>query len=166
MAQLSTPLVFPLGGGLGNGAVVGADVWARDLVEVTFDQNMNNNSNLKNPVNYSITATDPSSLVVRVESVRTGKSFSASSILLVVSRFTVGAEYTVVVSSAVTTTAGDSLFISENSAKFIGRNTKIDSAVTSRPAMYDTTITSRLRSILNAIMREDELIGGSRSDDL
>jgi hypothetical protein len=143
-----------------------ADVLAADLILVRFNEPLKVNTALKDPANWIVTP-DGAGQAVRVLSVRPGLNVVGTrEILLEVTPFTVGEIYTVTASTSFINLDSEVLTIPFNTGKFKGRDTKIDSMVKSRPRMYDTRVSSLLRNILNAIGREDDLIGGSRNDRL
>lgn len=148
---------------LGIGKV---DPWALDMIEVTFTSPVRNESGLQNKDNYTITPLD-SGLPVTVLSVQTGNRVNPRRIFLVTTNPEVGKKYQVSVNSNIKLTDGSALDISARTGQFIARRTKTDSMVRSRPKMYDTRPNKALyRHLLNALSREDELIGGSRKDYL
>jgi len=166
-------LAFPLGigGGLGGPVAVTApavsscDVWAADMLEVVFDQLMANNADLNNPANYAVAADVPGSAIPVVTAVRPHGTGPTRRVFLQISTFDVGQKYTVSVNRAIANTDNVALGAS-NTARFVGRSTKVDNAVKSRPGFYDTSFNTNLRAVLNAVMRSDDLIGGSRKDRL
>ena len=87
-----------------------------------------------------------------------------TTIYLIITDFSVGEDYTVTVSTSINNPSGGNIDSTANTAQFRGRDTKIDSILVSRPSMYDTSVGTTLRSLLDAIGREDDLIGGSRDD--
>lgn len=146
--------------------VTSADVWARDLLEVNFSHSMKNNTDLSTASNYTVTP-DTSGQAVSVLSVQVGKNVvSTSKVYLEVTPLSQGDFYTVTVSPTIVTTDNIRIESDFSTAQLKGRRTKIDSMVLSRPKMYDTRVTSLIRKILNAIGREDDLIGGSRDDTI
>jgi len=145
--------------------VVSADVYASNLIALTFSLPMKNNLTLKNKDLYAIVPEGTGSPVL-VHEVRTGNTLTTRTVFLVVSGFTVGETYTVTVSAGPVASSGAPLSVLDNIVQFIGRRTKIDSMVDSRPGFYDVRPSSNMFSILAAIGRQDDLIGGSRDDDL
>lgn len=169
MSHLVAGLAFPLGGDeAGAGIEVGtlsAEVWANDLIELVFEEAMSNNANLQNPSNYSIAPTAGGASLI-ISSVRTPNTPSATSIYLVVAGLVIGTEYTITASTSLVSAFGLALSSSANTAKFEGRLTKIDSAIKSFPSLYDMSPNSLIRNIVNAIFRQDDLLGGYRFDRL
>lgn len=157
MAFLATPLVFPLGGG--GFIATSADVMARDLIQITFVEPMRVDALLRAIGAYSVVASEgPDPVVIDVF---VGHAAAAQVIWLEVDTLTPGVEYAIQFQNLYAVTG---LGVSPTACQFIGRETKIDLVVGSRPQMYDTRLRSRYRWILNAFGREDDLIGGSRHD--
>lgn len=143
------------------------DVWAYDYLMLQFNQDILVNSYVTNVNNYTITATNPSeALPVTVIEVHQGNQSTNDQIFLIVSPFTIGQEYTITVSPFIRNPTGHALGELNNYGKFVGRTTKIDTVITTRPSWYDTRPKSLFRVISNAIGRSDDLIGGSRHDRL
>lgn len=186
MGSLVGSLVFPLGGDPSqNTYVLDCDIWAQDLLEVKFSVDMVNDSNLKDKRNYRVTAVTANSLPIEVTGVKTGKNDFTDTIYLVTTAGTLGSKYKIEILSAtqagygVELEAGDSNIIStdgihinnnilanSNINFFFSRWTKIDEALSHLPKFYDTTPTSKIRDVLNAIFRSDDLLGGTRDDRL
>ena len=143
--------------------VLSTDVYAHDLIEIVFNAPMKNNATLQDVASYVITDTDGAQL--EVEQVLTSGDVAVRAVYLVVAPFVTGELYTVTVSTQTRLTNGSFLSALGNQVEFIGRKTKIDSLCSTRPRMYNLTPTSLLRNILNAIGREDDLIGGNRDDE-
>jgi hypothetical protein len=160
---LGTALAFPLGFSAGGTTclLLSADPWAIDLIELQFNSYMNNNEDLQNPANYTITPVDDGQ-AVRVLGVRTGNRNQAWRVFLVVSPFTRGARYTVTASNSLANTNGVSLDTDNDTADFIGRKTKVDTFKEGRQHIYSLDTTSIYRNVLNGILRADEIIGGYR----
>lgn len=157
MAFLATPLVFPLGGG--GYVATSADVWGRDLLAIVFAEPMRVDALLRDRGAYSIV--DPDGNDPEVRDVFVGHDAATTQIWLETSPLVVGTTYAVQYQNLYAVTG---LGISPTACEFIGRETKIDSIVDARPRMYDVRARARYRWLLNAIGREDDLIGGSRSD--
>lgn len=144
--------------------VLAADVWARDLIEVTFSHDMLCDEALASAANYSIIPKG-SEVGVDILSVNVGKNGSTRRVFLVVSPFTVGGHYTLKVSTTnIKTTSGATIVTTANAIRFVTRRTKIDDVVESRPGMYDTSVDSVYRKLINAFARQDDLIGGNRAE--
>lgn len=157
MASLATPLVFPLGGG--NNVITSADVWARDMFVVTFPEPMRADDLLAAPQAYSIAAS--AGAAPQVQDVLTGNEPTATSVVLVIDNHEPGTLYTITFQNLYASTG---LVLSPVACELIGRTTKVDSIVNGRPRMYDIRARTRFRSLITAIGRQDDLIGGSRHD--
>lgn len=140
-------------------ATVVATVFAADVIKLEFPELMKNNAVLQNPATYTVIPIG-NGIPVEVKEVKTGNDGRVTEIYLIVTPFTIGEEYVINILSSLLTIEGNILTIGAD-ASFIGRNTKIDRMVKSRPAMYDMNSGSLLRVILEAIGNSDELIGGS-----
>lgn len=164
--------IIPWGDGqdLGSQVIVSgprlacADVMAQDLLLLTFNVTMANNTALKAASNYRVIPEDIDLPEPRVISVLSGNLPNPQQIFLVVSPFVLGATYDIVVNPALRSIDNTALDSDGLLAKFVGRKTKIDYIVRSRPQMYDMRPASLMRTLLNAIGREDDIIGGSRKD--
>lgn len=157
MAFLATPLVFPLGGG--GFISTSADVWAKDLIQITFVEPMRVDALLRAVSAYSVVASEGDDPVVL--DVFVGQDAAAQTVWLVVDSTISGVQYEVQFQNLYAVTG---LGVTPSACEFIGRETKIDLIVDARPALYDTRPRARYRWLLNAIGREDDLIGGSRHD--
>jgi hypothetical protein len=160
MAFLSTPLVFPLGGG--GTVAAAADVWAQDLLTVTFQYSMKNDVFLQSVGAYSVTPLDDGA-DVNLVAVQTGNTIATRTVYLVVTPPTVGKLYEISFQPLYDIGGGS---YAPDPCKFIGRPTKQDSIIGSRPQMYDMSPEGNLRKVLQAIGRQDDLIGGARKDKI
>lgn len=160
MPGLADPLAFPLGGG---GTVVLntlCDVWGSDLIAVTFASAVKNNATLQLRDTYLVTPLDGGADVT-VTGVQTGNTSNTTTVWLIVTAPEIGKTYAVTFGDLLLV---DGIGVSPNVCKFIGRSTKQDTIVHSRPTRYDMVPDALYRKILNALGRQDDLIGGSRSD--
>jgi hypothetical protein len=139
--------------------VYSADVYAHDLIEVVFNAPMRNNSVLRDLDNWSVVGTSGDTLLI--EELLSGSEAAVGSVYLVVSPFNIGEQYTVTASTAMRLTNGNYLSILGNTETFVGRRTKVDSLCSTRPPLYNLGPNSMIRHIINAIGREDDLIGGN-----
>lgn len=160
MAHLATPLVFPLGGGLYSGTSV--DVWAQDLLEVTFVEPMKNDDFLQAHEAYSVVAIDGGD-PIEVVGVATGNLIAPISIFLIVTPPSIGKRYKVFFQNLYAVTGA---VLSPLGCEFIARPTKQDAVIQSRPEMLDMRNGALARTVYQAVARQDDLIGGSRSDRL
>jgi hypothetical protein len=141
------------------------DVIARDQIVLEFNAPMRNEPALLDVANYAITPVGAGQSV-NVISVLSGNRVNPTQIQLIITNFSIGEKYLITVSSGIHVVDGTSLDASGRTGHFVGRRTKIDSLISSRPQMYDVRPTSVLRTILTAIGRQDDLLGGSRKDYL
>lgn len=147
--------------------VKSADVWARDYLEVNFSRYMVNNTAMQSIGSYSIEPKFPSQAnPVSVTRVRPHGTSLASTVFLIITPFTVGQEYTITVSTSLITSNNINLSNILNKGKFVGRYTKIDSVLDTRPSWYDLDPDSTFRIIVNAMFRVQDLASGSRKDRL
>ena len=142
--------------------IFSADVIAHDLVEVVFNGVMKNNSVLQDPASWTLIGTTGD--ILTLEEVLSGDDVGVRRVYLVVSPFNVGEQYTVTASVAMRLTNGTALSGMGNTETFIGRKTKVDSLCSTRPPLYNLSPKSTVRHILNAIGRQDDLIGGSKDE--
>lgn len=158
MAHLAAPLAFPLGGG--TFVQTACDVWAQDLIEVRFSENLKNDVLIQAHEAYMITPEDGGQ-DTEVTGVQCEDTPAIDRVWLIVTPFQIGKTYVI---SFQNLFAVSGLVVTPQITKFVGRRTKIDSLVSSRPGMYDVTPGAMMRKLLNAVGRSDDLIGGSRKD--
>lgn len=180
MSSLPGLLSFPLGGDIIPVELVPAvDLWARDLLEIRFPFSVLNDSVLQSPATYTITSSIAGNLgsplafglgvslattnFLNVDSVRTGNQLVLNRIFLIVAPPDPNTSYFLSF-SPINTPSG--LVETFPSCVFVGRPTKIDSMLSTRPQRYDTRPQALLRHVLNAIGREDDRIGGARHDQI
>lgn len=143
--------------------VESADVVANDMVSLKFGQLMKNNDLLSSTESYSVT--DGNNTIL-VKNVITGSASYTDIIYLQINKFQVGATYTITANASLSDTTGSQLDPERNFAQFVGRETKIDNYLVSAPDMYSKDPTSVIRSVISAILIEDDKIGGNRNDRL
>lgn len=141
--------------------VEAVNVLADDLLEVRFTTPMRNTDALRNAGIYTIEPIGDYRSV-EVLSVNAGREFATDVVYLTVTAPEKGAYYIVSVTGALTDVSNQTLEVTE--ARILPRRTKIDSLVSSRPAMYDTRPQAVYRNLLNAIGRSDDQIGGSQDE--
>lgn len=159
-------LAFPLASPLGSTAIsvsTTADVWAQDTIQITFSLPIKADVNLRNPDNYKFTPLDGGQPVVPFALLIANGASSVTEVFVIVNSFTLGKEYQIDVMGLILASGVEATV---DPSKFIGRQTKEDSIINSRPDMWDMDPLSQypLRGILQAIGRQDDLIGGSRND--
>lgn len=145
--------------------VLEAVLQAADLVEIRFSADMKNDDQLQDTSNYTIAVTGGSPSIDRILS---GSSISTRVVYLQVRGVVDGGTHTVTVDETglIVSTSNESVADAGNSAQFIGRQTKMDTLNRRHPKLYDKRVGGRLRSLFGALMEQDELIGGSRSDTI
>lgn len=144
--------------------VENVDVLAKDELIVFFSSSVKNDANLQNPANYTV-APEFDGQAVTVKKVHTGHEVYTDVVYLEITAFTVGEQYQVTVSNSIVGVDGVALSASEDSARFIGRRTKVDSILASLPKAYDKRPGSVIRCLLAAVAREDDILAGSQQDD-
>ena len=137
--------------------VTGAEVLALDTIRISFSEPLANGTELEDVANYSITGDGVAVMVI--DALPSSDSF-VSDVVLVTTRPTLGAEYTVTVDTTLASASGDTIDPANATALFLARITKMDSFLEKQPKMYTRSHRSNLRLVMQAIMREDELIGG------
>lgn len=140
--------------------VTEVDIIGEKLISVTFDRMMKNGTQLKLKTNYTVTPSGTGNTVV-VEGILSGTEVQTNSVILVVTRMTVGETYTVEANN-VFSAAGEIIDITKNSSTLVSRLTKHDFIHGDKPSMYDKSPDSILSSILAAISLEDDKIGGNK----
>ncbi len=139
------------------------EILSRTLLTVAFDIQVKNDSILQDETNYVITP-DVSGQPVTVKAVIAPSGASTLATILEITPFTIGEQYTVTVSNLRSAVGGD-VDLANNSAKFIGRLTKLDSSL-GIPGFYSRDPKSTILKVFAAIAQEDDRIGGSRNDRL
>lgn len=147
-----------------EGVVSAVDMLTQDMILIQFEDDMKNDLVLQSTSSYTITA-DDFGQAVTIKSVESGTDAKTNEVLLHVSPMTVGASYTVTVIS-VRVANGGFMSTTNNTGQVIGRITKADSAFSGTTRVYNTQPGSIYRSIILAITKEDDRIGGSRNDRL
>jgi len=161
---MTTSLGFPLAsylGGVQFTSVLSARQWVKDTIELEFASLMLVNSAFLATSSYAVTSSIPTEKV-QVLFVRPFTPTVAKLVNITVSNLTVGATYTVTISTNLVNTQGAALSGTSNKVKFVAALSKVDNAVGSRPNLYSTDTASTFRNVLNGIFREDDLIGGAR----
>ena len=134
-------------------------VIASDMVSITFSEDAKVDAALRDPANYVVTPVGGGT-PVNVISVQAGNEIRTNFISLLITDFTVGADYLVTVSNIVGAD-GSTLSATLNTGQFTGRPTKADLAITHRETLFGRDPNSIIRNVLTAIAMEDDLIGGS-----
>lgn len=134
-------------------------VIASDMISITFSEDAKVDDALRNPANYTVTPLGGGA-PVGVVSVQAGNGIRTNFISLLITDFTVGADYLVTVSNIVGAD-GSALSATLNTGQFTGRPTKTDLALTHRETLFGRDPDSIIRNVLTALAMEDDLIGGS-----
>ena len=159
----------PWGTGAGSGPVVldlgisAVNVYAIDLLEVTFQTEVKVTSALVDPSSYTVTPLDSAAPSVSVLDVRVPNGPATDVVYLTISPISSGVAYDVAVVVPVLNRSGIELS-GTLTGRMLGRRTKIDSICSTRQPIYDLRPTAVIRGILNAIGREDDRIGGNQDE--
>lgn len=141
--------------------VVDITVYSKRLVRILFDDEVIVNDTYNDPTNYSIGVVEGTGPVEVVGVLPTNLSASLE-VILITQPMTSGTTYQVSVTSLSTRNGIDFSVL----GNYISRDTKTDSALRSIPKHFDRRPTSLLSSLITAIGINDDIIGGSRSDDI
>lgn len=137
------------------------DVLTRKAIQVTFTDEIVTNDNYYNAANYSIALIDGSG-PVEIRDVLPVNGTSSLELVLITQPMTLGSTYQLTANDLNDRNGATISF----SGQFIYRDTKVDSALRSIPKHFDKRATSITHSLLAAIGKQDDIIGGSRSDRL
>lgn len=141
--------------------VVDINVLTKRLVRIEFDDEVVVNDNYNDVNNYSINVVSGSG-DVRVVGVLPINTDTSLDLILITDPMTPDTRYEVSIDSLQTRDGLDFSVLGE----YVARVTKGDSILRSIPQHYDRRSTSNLHKILMAMSSEDDLIGGSRSEDI
>jgi len=141
------------------------------VIEITFSTPIMINDALKDTSNYQIEFFgNAGSTDVEVKRILAGPPEGSpnelkytSSIYLVTSVHTKGQKYKITISGLTSTLGG---VLSSTDLHDTGTRTKVDEILSSIPSHYDKRPESTIRSILTAIGKQDDLIGGSRREEI
>lgn len=140
------------------------EVLAEDTLLLTFSEQMSNTDDLRDYRAYIISTEDGEPVEVR-EVLSGGDDFT-DTIALVVTRPTLGSTYCIAVPAGLQSAAGNTMDPDLVAKEYVGRNTKMDKSLRIMPKLFNKTHKSNYRVIMQAIMREDDLIGGNKEDFL
>jgi len=138
------------------------ELLSQDSLLLTFAGNVVNNASLRATTNYTIVPVGDG-IPVRVVDVLTGSTAITDQVVLVFTRPLIGTTYTVT-ASGMNDEGG--LILDPTTKQFVARFTKMDNVLRGLPSIYTRGHRSSLRSLLQALSRVDESIGGNRSDTL
>lgn len=147
-----------------NVGLAAINVFALDLIELVFDTPVKRDDVILSVSNYQMLPFDPTRAVsVEIRKVTADSTATIERVYVSISPFTVGEAYDFSVLNSPVNSANQTL-VGTLTRRIIGRRTKIDSLCSTRPAVWDLRSTSVLRNVLNAIGREDDLIGGNQNE--
>lgn len=138
------------------------ELLTHNSVALTFSKTLLNNEVLKNTSTYSIVPVTTGN-TVNITSVLTGKDRYTNKVILLFTDPTLGSAYNLTIQPTVTypdNTQPDLPI----TFQFQIRHTKMDRVLQRMPNIYDTTPTTTLRWVLQAVSQSDERIGGTQSD--
>lgn len=150
----------PLGDVYGPDGGVRVDILSNDMVRILFEETIVVNSSYSDVSNYTITSEDSS--VLRIRRVLVPTTTTTNTILLVTDTIPVGVRFTVEIDNLSADNGTSLAGISD----FIARRTKTQSILQGLPNFLDTRPESVIRHLAIAIGESDDLIGGSRSDQI
>ncbi len=136
------------------------DVLAHNLILLRFDADLVVDSAYLDPTNYAVEVVDGSGPVA-VRRVLRVNDLVSEEVILVTDRMTLGTTYRVYTSASISARNGSP---ATTTGLITSRDTKVDSILRSLPKHFDKTPESTIASLLTAVARQDELIGGGRSD--
>jgi hypothetical protein len=137
------------------------DPLTRKTILVTFTDEIVTNDNYHDVSNYTLELVDGPGPVEIVD-VLPVNGTSTLELVLVTQPMTLGTTYQLTANNLNDRNGATISF----SGQFIYRDTKVDSALRSIPKHFDRRAVSIMHSIMAAIGKQDDLIGGSRSDRL
>jgi len=143
--------------------ITAVNLFGVDLIEVLFGVNVRNSEDLRDPTNWQIDLLSSAGKPVTVTAVQTDSGPSIDRVYLVVTPYSLGSFYCVSQIGTVLSSKNE-ILVGTMQAIIKGRFTKADSLSRTRPAMYDLRPTANFRNVLNAIGRQDDLIGGSQNE--
>ena len=139
--------------------LVSIEVLDEIRIKLNFSVLMKNDDNFLDSDNYQIDNN------LRVIEVIAPSGVSANHVILVTNFPIIGTEYAVTVSGLMTSD-GNEIDPDFDTKSYIARLTKFDAMTNHLSSMYTRDKKALISAILTAISIEDDLIGGSRSDDL
>lgn len=134
-----------------------------DLIEVLFGATVRNSDSLRDPGNWRIDLLSSTGKTVSVLEIQADAGPAIDRVYLVVTPYSPGSFYCVSRLSTVLSSKNETLTGSMQEI-VKGRFTKADSLSRTRPVMYDLRPSANFRNVLNAIGRQDDLIGGSQNE--
>lgn len=141
--------------------VTDINIISKRLVRITFDDEVVVDDSYNDPTNYAISVVNGSGPVEIVGVLPTNQNASLD-VILITQPMTETTKYAISFTQLFSR-SGVSFSLIGN---FIARETKTDSILRSIPQHYDKRPISNLSAILTAISISDDLIGGSRKDNI
>lgn len=139
------------------------DPLSDDTVMITFADELLVDTAYLDPNSYEVTLVSGDGEDVSVRSVVSAQDAKTiNDVILVLDKPTYGAVYSIAV-AGLSSRSGGAI---SGTASFAGRGTKTESMIRALPAHYNTRADSVIRAVLTAIGIQDDIIGGSRDDDL
>jgi hypothetical protein len=136
------------------------EILALDTLYVTLSTPFPNDAALEDPTTYTITGDTP----VEVFAARAGgRDKTTETIVLTVKGLAEQGNYILTLSTQLVS-AEDQTVQEPNLAPFIARSTKMDTVLSRLPPMFSRAHDANLRTIMHAIFREDDLIGGKQDE--
>ena len=142
-------------------ALVNIDIYSNRLVRFLFDDEILVNDAYNDPTNYRVQVINGSGPVEVVGVLPINKNTSLD-VILITQPLTAGTTYVATAISLTDRNDVSALYF----GNFIARVTKIDSVLRSIPKHFDKRSTSLLSSMLQAVGKSDDTIGGSRKDSI
>ena len=139
------------------------NLYAIDTIEVIFDTLVRNDATLNAIEAWRIDLAGGAGNQVTIKAVKTSGDVVVDRVYLTITPYSLGAFYCLVATAPVRSSKGE-LLVGTDRKIFKGRFTKVDSLCRNRPAMYDLRPTSLYRNLLNAIGRQDDIIGGTQDE--
>ena len=137
------------------------DVLTRKALRVEFTDEIVTNDNYYDVSNYALELVEGSG-PVEIVSVLPVNGTSSLELVLITQPMTLGTTYQLTANNLNDRNGSTISF----SGQFIYSDTKVDSTLRSIPKHFDKRATSIVHSLLAAIGKQDDIIGGSRSDRL
>ena len=148
--------------------VSSVDVLAKDLIRMNFSEDIVVNDAYKSAASYSVFQTsDPlQQLAIRRVLQPQDGSLTVRDVILHIDGHTDGVLYSAKVVGSLVGRLGGIVDPDGTTGQFFSRRTKMDTTLSIIPKHYSKRPTSEFRGVLQAIMDQDDIIGGSRNDIL
>lgn len=146
-------------------AVQAVEILSKTTLLLTFNRDMRNDEELSNPDNYVLTLIS-GSLESTITSVLTGNSEFTNQVILNITPPNLKSLFSLDVTGNIQSEEGGIIDPLREPVQFETRSTKMDSVLSHLTQVYTTIPGSNIRTLLHAITREDDKIGGNREDFL